>query len=178
MDKIIHNGGKPSTTKRESSPASNNEPATEADCPICREPLKVYAKVKPCGHIFDLKCIETWIDTVIGEKTFPCCRSEIRAIEQRGNKGCLSTTEIPAPNLHEGLFFEAFMYNFVQHRTLEGVLLPDVAWLRSRYRQLMAEWTHEDTMPDAFQVYPGSNWIVLQGGLNYQEQNRRRVDET
>ena len=49
----------------------------QPDCPICLEPVTDKARVKPCGHVFDLDCIVRWVlserDTVKG---CPCCRAE------------------------------------------------------------------------------------------------------
>jgi len=49
----------------------------QPDCPICLEQVTDKARVKPCGHVFDLDCIVRWVlserDTVKG---CPCCRAE------------------------------------------------------------------------------------------------------
>ncbi|PMD46227.1 hypothetical protein L207DRAFT_523645 [Hyaloscypha variabilis F] len=97
MENIVHNSDDPVTNKNDPSPTSNNELLVKDDCSICKEPLRVYAKVKPCGHIFDLECIESWIETPIaGAKQCPYCRTEMKAIEKRDDNGILFTTKIPA----------------------------------------------------------------------------------
>jgi hypothetical protein len=72
----------------EVSHASVNEP--EAVCPICMEILKDHARVKSCGHVFDFRCIESWI-LVLAENSkapvCPCCRIEMKTIERIDSKG-------------------------------------------------------------------------------------------
>ncbi len=77
------------------SRASGNEP--EAVCPICMEVLKDYARVKSCGHVFDFRCLKSWILILAKESkapACPCCRIKMKAIERIDSKGYRFTTHV------------------------------------------------------------------------------------
>ena len=46
-------------------------------CSICLVPIEsgsIASKLEPCGHIYDLECIQTWLEQ---NKTCPLCLQEV-----------------------------------------------------------------------------------------------------
>lgn len=77
------------------SRASVNEP--EAVCPICMDVVRDRARVMPCGHVFDFRCIKSWI--LVCDKEYralvcPCCRIKMKAIGRVDSKGYRFTTPV------------------------------------------------------------------------------------
>lgn len=72
-----------------------NEP--EAVCHICMDVLKDHARVKSCGHVFDFRCIKSWILVLVKESkapVCPCCGIKMKAIERIDSKGYRFTTHV------------------------------------------------------------------------------------
>ena len=77
------------------SRASINE--LEAVCPICMDVLKDHARVMPCGHVFDFRCIKSWIlvlDKEYRALVCPCCRIKMKAVVRIDSKGYRFTTRV------------------------------------------------------------------------------------
>lgn len=73
-------------------PSASDEEIEEADsCIICRDQLWEGSKKLPCGHIFHLDCLKSWL---VMQQVCPTCRAEIPA------DAPLAEIPVPAPGLH------------------------------------------------------------------------------
>jgi hypothetical protein len=70
------------------------KPIAKPECPICMEALEAITCVKPCGHIFHLSCIQSWVfNQTRTVKHCPCCRTRMRALRQIDSHGCCISTQ-------------------------------------------------------------------------------------
>ncbi len=78
------------TNTREIGSSYPLPPALDAEiCPICHEPFTSRTKALPCGHFFDLRCINNWLSLPTAAQKCPFCRATVTKLVElrKGGNG-------------------------------------------------------------------------------------------